>query len=223
MKQVTFLLLASIVILGLNSCTKSNVVFSPLSSLEIVNTVPNSPGAQLFGLPNAVAYGSYGQFGLIASNSTQIYVWPTGDSAMPYYNTTIAAVNGGIYSLYLTGPSQNNAILMKDTIPSYTDSICGIRFINLSPDSKPVSVNIAGLPSGSLVSSLAYTSITAFNKLPAGNVAITNGYTFEIRNAADSTLLITYQQSVLPYKNQTIVFNGLEADMSFKAFTVNNY
>jgi len=222
MKQFKNTLLGSILLVGLFACNKSTFNLTPLSSLEIVNTVPASPGARLFGNPNAVAYGSYGQFGLLAGNNAQIYVWPTGDSLHPYYNSNLAAVNGGIYSLYLTGTDpQKNTLLLKDTIPSYSDSSMGIRFINLSPDSGPVNINIAGAANGSSVPSLPYTSITSFMTFSA-NSANSGGYNFEIRNASDS-LLAAYSQNIIPFKNVTIVINGMLSDGSFAAFTVNNY
>jgi hypothetical protein len=211
-----------LVILGFAACNKSTVNLTPLSSLEIINSVPGSPGAQLSSNPNAVGYSSYGQFGLLAGNSAQVYVWPTGDSLHPYYNSSLAAVNGGIYSLYLISNNpQQNTLLLKDTIPSYTDSSMGIRFINLSPDAGPVNIDIAGTANGSTVPSLPYTSITSFNKF-AANAANSGGYNFEIRNAADS-LLTTYTQNIVYFKNVTIVINGMLADGSFAAFTVNNY
>ena len=206
------------------ACNKSTVNLTPLSSLEIINTVPNSPGAMLFSNPNAVPSGAYGQFGLLAGNNAQIYVWPTGDSLHPYYNSPLSAVNGGIYSLYLIGNDpQTNTLLFKDTIPSYADSSMGTRFINLSSDAGPLTIDFLDTAVHPMVSNLLYKSITPFYKLPANSDIINNGgYNFEIRDTAGN-VLYTQNQSAVTFKNVTIVTNGLVADGSFSAFIVNNY
>ena len=205
------------------ACEKSTVTLTPLSSLNVINTVPGSPGAQLAAYSNAVPYGSYGQFGLLAGTNTLIYVWPTSDSTTPYYNNTIDAGNGGIYSLYLIGTQKNDAILMKDTIPSYADSVMGARFINLSSDAGPLTIDFMDTAVHPIVSGLQYRSITQFYKLPAVSAVTNNGgYSFEIRDTAGN-VLYTLNQAAVTYKNVTIVTNGLVADGSFSAFAVNNY
>jgi hypothetical protein len=222
MKNLSGLLLIGV--LGFFSCNKSGVTAIPVSSLEIINAISASPGAQLNANPNAVYYGSYGQFGILAGSSTGIYVFPTGDSLHPYVNTSLAAVSGGIYSLYLTGTDQQAALLLKDTIPSYTDSSTGFRFINLSPGSSPLSINIQGNYAGTIAGSLAYKAITSFGTYSANSDVLNNGgYTFEIRNAADSTLLTTVQVTPPVFKNQTIAIEGLVSDGSINAVVVNNY
>jgi hypothetical protein len=218
MKIIQWVLIISICLSG---CKKNTLNPIPLSSVEIVNTVANSPGAQLNSNTNIVVYNSYGQFGLPAGANTSIYVFPVGDSTNPYYYTTLSLVNGGIYSLYLSGNNQNTALLFRDTIPSYSDSVMGIRFINLSSDSGPVNVNVMGAANGSTVPSLNFQAITSFQTFSV-NAANSGGYTFEIRNVADS-VLSTYSQVPFPFKNITIVFSGLVGDGTFSAFTVNNY
>jgi len=206
------------------ACNKSIVTLTPLSSLNIINTVPNSPGAMLSAYSNTVFPGSYGQFGLIATTNPQIYVWPSGDSTHPYYNSSLSAVNGGIYSLYLIGTDpQTNTLLFKDTIPSYADSLMGARFINLSPDSGPLTIDFTDTAVHPLVSSLSYKSITSFKTLPAVSAIINNGgYNFEMRDTAGN-VLFTLNLAAVMFKNVTIVANGSVTGGTFSAFTVNNY
>jgi hypothetical protein len=223
MKHFIYSVLMCMLIVGFCSCSKSTVNLTPLSSLEIVNAAIASPGAQLGSNPTVVPYGGYGQFGLLAGNNAAVYVWPTGDSANPYVNTSLMAVNGGIYSLYLASANKADYLLLKDTIPTYSDSSCGIRFINLSPGSNPLSIDIAGNNAGSTVSSLPYKSITVFQKFSANAANNAAGYAFEIRNASDSTLLTTIQVTPPYFKNVTIAINGLVSDASISGFTVNNF
>jgi hypothetical protein len=209
---------------ALIACNKTTVNLTPLSSMTIVNAVPGSPGAMLAAYSSPVYPGSYGQFGLIVTSNPLIYVWPTGDSTHPYYNSSLSAVNGGIYSLYLTGTDpQTNTLLFKDTIPSYSDSLMGTRFINLSSDSGPLTFDFMDTAVHPLVSNLSYKSITSFKTLPAGSAIINNGgYNFEVRDTAGN-ILFTLNQAAVTFKNVTIVTSGLVGDGSFSAFTVNNY
>lgn len=221
MKKINLILFACSIALMLISCSKSSVKTTPLASLEIVNAVINSPGANLGSNPNTVYPGSYGQFGLIAGNSA-IYVWPVGDSSQPYFNNNVTTVNGGIYSLFLAGGLTGvDTLLVHDTIPSYSDSSAGIRFINLSPGTNPVSIDIMGMANGSEAASLPYESITSFKKYSA-NSANTN-YNFEIRDAVSDSLLYSFSQAPALFKNITIVIDGQLSDGSFGIFTVNNY
>jgi hypothetical protein len=68
-----------------------------------------------------------------------------------------------------------------------------------------------------------YKSITGFKTYSATAAANAAGYAFEIRNAADSTLLTSITVTPPYFKNLTIAINGLVSDGSISAFTVNNY
>ncbi len=79
--------------------------------------------------------------------------------AVTYYSQSLTVDNNTNYSLFLTGasPAAIESVLIKETYPrAYADSVCGVRFINLSPGSNPISVNIKGNINGSEVTSLAY-------------------------------------------------------------------
>jgi hypothetical protein len=101
--------------------------------------------------------------------------------------------SGRIYSLYLTGTvAQPDTVFMQEQLAAHSmaDSVAGVRFVNLSPGSNPVSVDIKGQANGSEVVSLAYKARTVFKTYKADH-AVTS-YIFEFRDASSGTLLTTY-------------------------------
>lgn len=129
--------------------------------------------------------------------------------AVTYYKGNLDVDKNSNYSLFLTGVSDQaiDNVLIKETYQrTYADSICGVRFINLSPGSDAVSVDIAGSANGSEVGNLEYKAYTGFNKHPA-TVAI-NSYTFEFRDAATGNLLTSYSLNAPYFHNATLCLSG---------------
>jgi hypothetical protein len=63
----------------------------------------------------------------------------------------------------------------------------GLRFVNISKGSGPVSVNLAGQANGSEVEGLAYKNVSSFKKYKAGSGV--SSYTFEFRDEVTGTLI----------------------------------
>jgi hypothetical protein len=101
----------------------------------------------------------------------------------------------------------------------------GIRFVNLSPGSAPVSVDIQGGANGSEAASLPYKSITAFKDYPA--TPAVSAYTFEFRDLASGALLASYRVNSTPYLNYTIALEGIPGvgtgATAQAAYLINNY
>jgi hypothetical protein len=122
-------------------------------------------------------------------------------------------VAGGIYSLLITGADTTNPdyLFVQDVLPVHTDSTVGIRFVNLSTGSNPVSVDIKGQANGSTVSSLAYKSITSFTNF--GATSSVSSYIFEFRDAMSGELLANYTLGGVntnsPTVTNTVLFNNL--------------
>ncbi len=146
----------------------------------------------------------------------------TLDHSTPLFNLTLHLPVSSMFTLFLTGTVTNpDTLLVNENPPTYpaSDSVAGIRFVNLSPGSAPISINIKGQPSGSEYSSLPYKSITAFKAYPATKAL--GSYIFEIRDAAKDSVLTTFTASGLAtagasyatnnwlYKTSTIAFIGL--------------
>jgi hypothetical protein len=137
------------------------------------------------------------------------------------YDLNIPVALNSIQTLFLAGNLQQpDTFLVKDDPISFAigDSSMGIRFVNLSPGSTTVSVNMQGAANGSEISSLPYKNITAFRKYRAD--ASVNDYIFEFRDAASQELLASCPlyginapgQENAPNlwrrRNFTIVFDG---------------
>jgi hypothetical protein len=230
------------------SCKKELPPVSSTSSLTIVNAATTDPSLavtftstpQPFYLySNPIAYGSYAEFGNPAG-PTPLIIVSSSDTTQPIFQETIDLKAGGAYSLYLAGNGQSkqaDALLLPDTIPFHADSAFGVRFINLSQGSNPVSVNIRGNPDGSEVNSLSYKNITSFISYPATSKI--SSYTFEIRDAASGNFIANYTMNGVNngagsnnstnawrYRNFTIVLNGLPGGTGSDAqgtFLVKNY
>jgi hypothetical protein len=128
---------------------------------------------------------------------------------VPYYNGTFSVNNNSNYSLFLSGLSINaiDNVLIKESYPfAYADSVCGVRCINLAPDTNPISVDIQGNANGSEVASLAYKAYSGFNQHPAK--AVNSSYTFEFRDAASGTLLASYTLTTPYFHNVTLCLSG---------------
>lgn len=211
MKKLTYILLAGLAILSIASCNKTNTDFQPTASLMMVNTVVG--GATLtLGTSAITVANNASVLAPIYAGQTPVSLATAATATVPsvsYYNQTIPTVNSGNYSLFLAGasPSAVDAVLITENYKNYTDSLCGVRFINLAPGSNPVSVNIKGSANGSEASSLAYKAYTDFKQYPAKKV--NTSYIFEIRNASTGTLITSYTMTTLGFLNVTIALRGL--------------
>jgi len=111
----------------------------------------------------------------------------------PVLNVSFDLPSGSIHSLFLTGTLDHpESVFTEDKLPYYvsTDSSAGIRFVNLSPQSNPISINLQGGANGSEVVSLPYKGVTAFKPYRATyDIA---SYSFEFRDATSGSLITTY-------------------------------
>ena len=233
---------------ALFSCSKSN---NPpgTASLTIVNAVVGStPLYTNFGGPQVlewysdaggISFGNFEEFSSYSGHQPLALYPDTLAQSVPLYNLTLTLPIGTIHSLFLTGTtSAPDTMTTVDTPPYHpaSDSSMGIRFVNLSPGSAPVSVDIQGEANGSEAASIPYKSITAFKNYPATSAV--SAYTFEFRDAASGALLASasytinatsaaYLTNLLPYKNYTIALEGLPGvgtgATAQAAYVINNY
>jgi hypothetical protein len=206
------------------SCKKDGILApSPLASLNVTNAVVGGAALTLNTSVLTVGNNSYAQFALNAGQS-QVNLYPAATPLSPYYNQTIPTNNGDYYSLFLAGASPANvdAILVKETYKSFTDTLFAVRFINLSPNSNPISVNISGNANGSEVTSLAYKAYTS--SIQHSAKAAFPSYTFQIRDVATGNLIASTTLTTPRYRNVTIVLRGLVGGAPAAGITtVNDY
>lgn len=229
MKNIYYLLFAGLL---LASCKKDTGVQSTVGSLNIINAAIDATAIGVnFATPSLVwaqnttqiSTSSTMEFGL-SSGGNQVNLISSADTTKPFYSDKISLISGGIYSLYAYGSAGSyGTLFVKDEIPIYPDSAAGARFINLSPNSQPLSVNLSGSTSKEY-SNIAFKSITAFKKYSATSEVTNNGgYTFEVRDSAGNLLTTFNWMPQVFNKSNTLVITGLVGSASVSVFPVNNY
>ena len=240
----TFLSLLCMIAAGSN-CQKSisaPAVDGP-AAFTVINAIPNTSSSGIVPVINSseaimwfqtasnIGYGSFYEYSPQGGNDTVYVVQGNGDTlnigpkaSDLLFNNVLTLKTGGIYSLFLCGAdtSSPDYLFSTDTLPyhSSTDSTVGIRFVNLSSDSNPISINLEGSPNGSEVGSLLYKGVTGFKDYISN--AEVSGYLFVFRDAATGDSLTQIQltssgsgltdynnsNNLLTFKNVTIAFYG---------------
>ena len=197
------------------------------SSLNVINSVVNIPSIKVnyYGSPvvfgyytDSILYGSSKVYSVTAGVD-QVTIVNSKDTLHPIYDRSLKLDPGGVYSLFLSGQAPSlDTLFVKDVIPYRNDSTTGIRFINLSPNSNPLSINITGHTNGSETNNLAYKAITEFKTYQA--LSSNTTYKFEIRDAVSSTLLSTYTLNTPRFYNVTLVVKGVVGGSGVNALGV---
>jgi hypothetical protein len=228
----TKLLYVVLGLIGVGSFTgcKKDVVPAAVA-VNIINASSDLPSISVNFTLVPIQY--YQQSAILGYGSSTEFSEPTGvvpltlisstDTLHHFFQGNLTLNSGGIYSLYIYGSLPKiDTLLLRDNIPVHRDSTCGIRFINLSSDSGPVSVDIQG---GTTVdfSGIAFKNITAFKTYPV-TAAIKNngGYTFEVKDAAGN-ILTTVSWNFKIFQNNTLVISGSKANSTVQVIQVNNY
>jgi len=228
--------LAIIISLLIQACKKDGPNFTPLSSLNVADAVIGGRNVKLNSnlRDSATLYG-YKLFQMLAGE-TSIMLYPTNNPSNPYYQQTHTTVNGGIYSLFLTGMANApEGIFIKDEIPPYSqDSILRVRVVNCSVNSTPLTLTLGSSPNVNLFSNVAYKAVTPFSTIELKTRILTGGNIFQVRNSAGAilasyTLPATGLISVASsrFKNITLVVKGLSGTTSgsdaFGIYAMANY
>jgi Domain of unknown function (DUF4397) len=223
------------------SCHKSSGGTSSPASLNIINAIPTSqPIIPVLGTTDTIQYFdnaptvSYGSSQLYSplSGRNSLYIVQFTDtlqinSKVDMFSGTLNLHAGGIYSFFLTGDTTAvDTFFVQDQIPAYSDSTAGVRFVNLSPGSGTMTVNLQGNPASQTeFTNLGYKQISAFKAYPA-NSSVPGNYTFVVHDpVSGDSVVYTWGYSL--YKNNTIVIAGSEnpssSDYPINAFQVNNF
>lgn len=211
--------------------------------------VPASPqygSYQSFGTVGSISYGANVVLTQLAGNDTFYVVQRNADTILDAHGKVSQAMYSGIldldgnsaYSLFITGSDTTapDNLFVHDVLPYHAtgDSTVGIRFVNLSTNSSPVSINIEGLANGSEVQSLAYKDITDFKNY--GATRDISNYLFVVRDAVTGDSLTSYNLTgvnagtssvvnTVLFKNLTIALIGQPAGgtVSQKCIRINNF
>lgn len=198
------------------SCGKENLP-PGTASLTIVNaTVGSKPLATNFNSEGPVPYttgkrlpynsfsNNTNQFNAYAgSQRLRLFQYPdTTAGDQPLFDLKLDLPVGSISTLFLTGTvSTPDTLFTRDAIPFFAggDSAMAIRFVNLSPGSAPVSVNMIGLTNGSEIASLPFKKYSEFRTYAVRDAI--SDYVFEFRDASSGNLLASYIMTGINYKD----------------------
>lgn len=224
MKQAIIIILMLVVVATSMSCKKSiDAVQLDGGMINVTNAIIGGPRLNMMS-PNAVLSSSntinnngFAIMPVLSGQQTLSFGLPpvaatTTAAAVPatvYYTQNVAVDNTTNCSLFLTGTgiSAIENVLIKETYQrTYADSVCGVRFINLSPGNSSISVNIKGSANGSEVSSLAYKAYNDFKQYTAKRA--NPNYIFEFRDAASGTLLASFTMTTPYFHNVTLCLRG---------------
>jgi hypothetical protein len=213
MKYLNQLITLLCAIIFIASCKKDEIETFFVTSLTTVNAVVGGAGMKLGSQATTISNNSFAQLSLLAG-SNDLYVWPVADSLHPYFsNSKFVTQDREVYSLFVCGQAgSTEGVIIKEDIPYRTDSTAGIRFINLSPNSKPLNITLSTTPTINEASNLAYKQYTEFKTYPG---LYNSAYIFQIRDASTAspaTPLATFSltaSSVPRFSNATLVIRGL--------------
>ncbi|RZK75826.1 MAG: hypothetical protein EOO85_12935 [Pedobacter sp.] len=213
-----YIVFALTLLASLQSCKKDGPTFTPLASLNVADAVIGGRNVKLnTNVRDSATLYSYKLFQIVAGESP-IKLYPTNNPAAPYFDQTRTTVNGGIYSMFLTGTaSAPENVFVKDEIPPFSqDSIVRVRIVNCSVNSSAISVTLGSAPTATIFSNIAYKSVSAFRDIELKTRLAVGGNIFQVRDSS-GTLLASY---TLPatglvsvassrFKNITLVVRGL--------------
>lgn len=228
MKQLSVFILSVIITSLITACEKNDRDIPQLTSVNIVHAVVNASAVKVNTTGSAITYISYTDsikfgaaklYSLVAGNATPLSIVATADTIKPLVNAQLSISAGEMYSLFLAGQYPTaDTVWVKDEVNNYTDSLIGIRFINLSPNSSSLKINIKGNTTQNEVTDLAYKQLTAFKQYAAKS-ANTN-YQFEVRDVATSTLLASFTLAYNRFHNHTLVIKGLTGVTGTNAISI---
>lgn len=183
------------------SCSKRSVPGTgAVAAFNVVNAAVGSTSTVVafshsnitFAAWGNISYGAFNLFSPEAGN-VPLTLAQISDTTQPFFQGTLTLNAGSVYSFFISGDTTIiDTLLTRDIIPDYSsaDSVMGIRFVNLSSGSNPISINLEGSANGSEVGNLPYKGITGFKQY--ANHSTTTDYLFVVRDAATGDSLTQF-------------------------------
>lgn len=217
MKHLQLFILVLIITASITGCKKDEVPTFELTSVNIIHAVVNASAIKVNPTGSNIIYSSYTDsikfgaakvYSLKAGTENPVTIVTTADTTKPLFTATLPTGRGEMYSLFLAGQyPKADTVWVRDELSNYKDSLIGVRFINLSPNSTGLKINIKGNTTQYEATDLGYKQITTFKQYAAKS-ANTN-YQFEVRDAVTSTLLTSFTLTYTRFHNHTLVIKGL--------------
>ncbi|MBC8034389.1 MAG: DUF4397 domain-containing protein [Chitinophagaceae bacterium] len=216
MKKILFTIFTALVFL--QACKEDEQSTPALSSLRLVNAAIDIASVKLnteakpfwYNIPASdVANFANSRPYAINAGTKNVLIAPTADSTKFLVNEPKEFKPGQLNSLFLCGqaPTYEHVYLADESFPKLIEEAIAFRFINLSPGSPALSVNLAATPTVNETANLAYKQVTAFKNYP--DVVVTNPIVFQVRNATTGVVLATYTLPVAPVSPYTTVSTSL--------------
>jgi len=215
-------------IVGCQKNSPNDIPVKPLASLTITNVISQGKFVRLnTNIMDSCALNNYKIFTLLAGNPSLIKAFASISPNAPYFEQLSNIINGGIYSLYLTGTHvAPEAVFIKDEIPPYPkDDVVNVRVINLSPNAGPLSISLASAPTVNIFTTIGYKQVAEFITLPLPSPVPSGADTFQIRDA-NGALLFTYtlngivNPSSARHRNITLAIKGKIGGVGTDSFGV---
>jgi len=232
------------------SC-KKEAALPVVTSLTLVNAVAGSAPLVTDFTQNGylpyyygalqVEYGIYNDaFRLPIAKELQplrLFQYPdTLSSSKPLFDLKLQLEKGSINTLFLTGTVAHPEYLISTGMPPFhqvADSTFGVRFINLSYQSRAVDVYVITGTGEKTADGLAYKSLTDYKRFKA--LATSGNYTFEFRDPQTQNVLASYvfnevgkdSGNLWHFRNFTLALIGLpgitQGDQKQNTLLVLNY
>jgi len=204
------------------SCKKDKYDFKGTSSIYVINATLDAAAIKIN--PGAGSDFSYAKSVNLASGASNVFgsfvgskkisVVSASDTTKIYFERYIMLEP--VNTLYLTGQIPNIDTLFNSerlipyiqSVVSSPDNSMYLRFVNLSPNSTSLKVNIR-LSTDNEVTRLNYKDISNFIKYAA--LPTTPNYIFEIRDVATNSLQATFtlNTNANRFKTMSLIIKGL--------------
>ncbi|WP_316789313.1 hypothetical protein [Pedobacter frigoris] len=241
MKKILMILIVGLVI---QSCKKEESK-PALASITVVNVAIDVAGSKAYAsdkrinwsaivAADVVNFANFKHFGVFVGSKNVVAV-NSVDTTKTLYGGTAEFKEAGLNTLFLCGQagSYEGVYLSDENLPNYTNEVVGIRFINLSPNSPAISVNLVATPTVNETANLSYKQNTEFKTYNADANVVKTGIAFQVKDATTGVLLASCTlpaTAVSPYttatvaqarfKNVTLVIKGLVGGTGANAFGV---
>jgi hypothetical protein len=212
-RSLAFASLICAVCLLLSSCLKENNNANynpPAALLTVLQASPDEPQLDVY-LDNDKININPLNFGdginyLRAYTGVRNAIFNNHATTAKVFSDTVRLNQNVAYSLFLANkPTQPEIVLLTDSLTRPDAGTTTVRFVNLSPDSAPVSLAVQGAQV--VAGNIPYKGHTAFVPIN-GNL----NYTFEVRQGTTNTVLATLPNIILNTGSvYTIWFGGLAA------------
>jgi hypothetical protein len=224
-RNLIYALTLCVLAFAIVSCSKTYTTPQASSSLTITDAIPGSTvmvpnfnstqklqyykSAQQIPAGGSFEFGGY--LGDIPLSVSQL-----ADTTHTVFNSTIHIAPNSVHNLFLTGTlTAPDYLFTTDTLAFPTDSAVNVRFVNISTNSNPISIDISTNAGTPIVASLPYKGVGEFLHFTFKTTVPATSYNIEFRDVATNKVLYTYAltaATVIPaklFKDITLVFKGL--------------